>query len=145
MWDIAIAKWTRNWNYYSEKLTDSILSNLRSNHKLERCQTKIDLIELSSHNANSSVTGPQDIFIEHYDCDVDEIRNVKHYELNKISTRKFKPLDLEMTKTEMQLLSKARAVEIKTSAVTGIINNTPVTLELIDKATITQTHEESKY
>ena len=25
MWEIAIDKWTRNWNFYREKLTDSIL------------------------------------------------------------------------------------------------------------------------
>ena len=57
--------------------------------------------------------------MEHYDCDVDEISSVKYYELSKISTCKFKPLDLEMTKTEVKLLSKARAVEIKSFAVTG--------------------------
>ena len=45
--------------------------------------------------------GPQDIFIEHYDCDAEEITNVKYYELNKISTCNFKPLDLDMTKTEV--------------------------------------------
>ena len=79
----------------------------------------IELIELTSQNANGSVTGPQDIFMEHYDCDVDEISSVKCYELSKISTCKFKPLDLEMRKTEVKLLSKARAVEIKAFAVTG--------------------------
>ena len=25
MWDIAIDKWTSNWNFYREKLTDSII------------------------------------------------------------------------------------------------------------------------
>ena len=41
--------------------------------------------------------------------------------MNKTSTCKFKPLDLEMTKTKVQLLSKARAVEIEAYAVTGTI------------------------
>ena len=60
-------------------------------------------------------------FIKHYECDVDEISNVKYYELNKISACKFKPMDLEMTKTEVQLFSEARAVEIKAFALTGTI------------------------
>ena len=55
MWDIAIDKWTRNWNYYSEKLTDSILSNLHSNHKRQRWQTNIDLIELTSQTKTPTV------------------------------------------------------------------------------------------
>ena len=41
--------------------------------------------------------------------------------MNKISTCTFKPLDLDMTKTEIQLLSKAQAVEIKAYAVAGTI------------------------
>ena len=41
--------------------------------------------------------------------------------MNKISSCKFKPLDLDMTKTEAQLLSKAPAVEKKAFAVTGTI------------------------
>ena len=85
-------------------------------------QTKIDFVELAVQNINGSATGPQDIFIEHYDCDAEEITNVKYYDLNKISTCKFKPLDLDMTKTEVQLLSKAQAVEIKAYAVAGTIN-----------------------
>ena len=59
--------------------------------------------------------------MEHYDCDAEENTNVKYYELNKISICKFKPLDLDMTKTEVQLLSKAQAVKIKAYAVTGTI------------------------
>ena len=70
----------------------------------------LDLIELTSQNANGLATRLQNFFIEHYDCDVDQISNVKHYELNKINLCKFKPLDLETTKTEVQLLSKARVV-----------------------------------
>ena len=121
MWDIAIDKWTRNWNFYREQLTDSILSKFSINPTRKRRQTNLELIELTSQNANGSATGPQDIFIEHYDCDVNKINNVKYYELNKINACKFKPLDLEMTRTEVKLLSKARAVEIKPFAVTGTI------------------------
>ena len=121
MWEIAIDKWTRNWNLYREQLTDSILEKFQLNNKRNKRQTKEDYVELKGQNINGSAVGPQDIFIEHYDCDAEEITNVKYYELNKISTCKFKPLDLEMTKTEVQLLSKAQAVEIKAYAVTGTI------------------------
>ena len=120
-WEIAIDKWTRNWNFYRERLTDSILEKFGMNNKRQRRQTKIDFVELTGQNINGSATGPQDIFIEHYDCDAEEITNVKYYELNKISTCKFKSLDLDMTKTEVQLLSKAQAVEIKAYAVAGTI------------------------
>ena len=121
MWEIAIDKWTRNWNFYRERLTDSILNKFNMNNKRQKRQTQIDFVELTGQNINGSATGPQDIFIEHYDCDAEEITNVKYYELNKISTCKFKPLDLDMTKTEVQLLSKAQAVEIKAFAVAGTI------------------------
>ena len=121
MWETAIDQWTRNWNFYTERLTDSILNKFNLNTKRQKRQTNIDFIELTGQNINGSATGPQDIFIEHYDCDAEEIKNVKYYELNKISTCKFKPLDLDMTKTEVQLLSKAQAVEIKAYAVAGTI------------------------
>ena len=121
MWETAIDQWTRNWNFYTERLTDSILNKFNLNTKRQKRQTNIDFIELTGQNINGSATGPQDIFIEHYDCDAEEITNVKYYELNKISTCKFKPLDLDMTKTEVQLLSKAQAVEIKAYAVAGTI------------------------
>ena len=121
MWETAIDQWTRNWNLYTERLTDSILNKFNLNTKRQKRQTNIDFIELTGQNINGSATGPQDIFIEHYDCDAEEITNVKYYELNKISTCKFKPLDLDMTKTEVQLLSKAQAVEIKAYAVAGTI------------------------
>ena len=121
MWEIAIDKWTRNWNFYRERLTDSILEKFGMNNKRQRRQTKKDFVELTGQNINGSATGPQDIFIEHYDCDAEEITNVKYNELNKVSTCKFKPLDLDMTKTEVQLLSKAQAVEIKAYAVAGTI------------------------
>ena len=91
------------------------------NNKRQNRQTKIDFVELKGENINGSATGPQDIFIEHYDCDAEEITYVKYYELNKISTCKFKPLDLDMTKTELQLLLKAQAVEIKACAVARTI------------------------
>ena len=90
-------------------------------NKRQKRQTKIDFVELKGQNVNGSATGLQEIFIEQYDCDAEEITKVKHYELNKISTCKFKPLDLDMTKTEVQLLSKAQAVEIKAFAVAGTI------------------------
>ena len=53
------------------------------NNKRQKRQTKIDFVELKGQNINGSATGPQDIFIEHYDCDAEEITNVKYYELNK--------------------------------------------------------------
>ena len=77
----------------------------------------MDLIELTSQNANGLATGPQNFFIEHYDRAVDKISKVKYYELIKIILCNIKPLDLEMKKTEVQLLSKARAVQIKAFAV----------------------------
>ena len=91
------------------------------NNKRQKRQTKNDFVELPGQNINGSATGPQDISKEHYECDAEEITNVKYYELNKISTCKFKPLDLDMTKTEVQVLSKAQAVEIKAYEVTGTI------------------------
>ena len=121
MWKIAFDKWTRNWNFYRERLTYSILEKLGMNNKRQKRPTKLDFVELTGQNINGSATRPQDIFIEHYDCDAEEITNVKYYELNKISTCKFKPLELDMTKTEVQLLSKAQAVEIKAYAVAGAI------------------------
>ena len=113
MWEIAMDKWTRNGNFYREQLTGSILKKFGMNNKRQKRQTKIDFVELTEQNINGSATGPQDIFIEHYDCDVEEITKVKYYELNKISTCIFEPLLLDMTKTEVQLLSKAQVVEIK--------------------------------
>ena len=121
MWEIAIDKWTRNGNFYRERLTDSIFNKFDMNNKRHKRQTQIDFVELKGQNINGSAAGPQDIFIEHYGCDAEEITNFEYYELNKISTCKFKPLDLNMTKTEVQLLSKAQAVEIKANAVAGTI------------------------
>ena len=121
MWEIAIDKWTRNWNFYRERLTDSILEKFGMNYKRQKRQTKIDFVELTGQNINGSATGPHDIFTEHYDSDAEEITNVKYYELNNISTCKFKPLKLDMTKPEVQLLSKAQAVKIKAYAVAGTI------------------------
>ena len=93
MWDIGIDKWTRNWNFYREKLTDSFLSKFNINQKRQKRKNNLELIEFTSQNANGSATGPQNIFKEQYDCEVDQISNVKYYEMNKISTCKFKPLD----------------------------------------------------
>ena len=53
------------------------------NKKRQKRQTEIDFVELTGQNINGSATGPQDIFIEHYVCDAEEITNVKYYELNK--------------------------------------------------------------
>ena len=80
MWEIAIDKWTRNWNFYRERLTDIILEKVGMNNKRQKRQTKIDFVELAGQNINGSATGPQDIFIEYYDCDAEEITNVKYYE-----------------------------------------------------------------
>ena len=68
-----------------------------------------------------SPTAPQDIFIEHYDCEVNEVSNVKYYEHNKISTCKFKPLELDIEKTKVQLLSRVKSIEIKAFAVEATI------------------------
>ena len=46
MWEIAIDKWTRNWNFYRERLTDSILEKFGMNNKRQKRQTKIDFVEL---------------------------------------------------------------------------------------------------
>ena len=107
MWNIAIDNWTRNWNFYREQLTNSILEKFQSNNKRQKRQTKDDYIELTGQNINGSAIGPQTIFIEHYDCDAGEITNVKYYELNKISTCKFKPLDLDMTKNRSTTIIKS--------------------------------------
>ena len=39
MWEIAIDKWTRNWNFYRERLTDSILNKFNMNNKRQKRQT----------------------------------------------------------------------------------------------------------
>ena len=78
MWEIAIDKWTRNWNFYRERLTDSIMEKFQLNNKRQKRQTKEDYVELTGQNINGSAIGPQDIFIEHYDCDAEEITNVKY-------------------------------------------------------------------
>ena len=77
MWEIDINKWTQNWNFYRERLTDSILDKFNMNNKRKKRQTQIDFVELTGQNINGSATRPQDIFIEHYDCDAEEITNVK--------------------------------------------------------------------
>ena len=38
MWEIAIDKWTRNWNFYRERLTDSILEKFGMNNKRQKRQ-----------------------------------------------------------------------------------------------------------
>ena len=83
MWEIAIDKWTRIWNLYRERLTHSIMEKFRLHNKRQKRQTKEDYVELTGQNINGSAIGPQDIFIEPYDCDAEEITNVKFYELNQ--------------------------------------------------------------
>ena len=63
-WNIAIDKWTRNWNFYREHLTNSILEKIQLNNKRQKRQAKEDYIELTGQNINGSAIGPQDIFIE---------------------------------------------------------------------------------
>ena len=36
MWETAIDKWTRNWNFYRERLTDSILNKFNMNNKRQK-------------------------------------------------------------------------------------------------------------
>ena len=50
MWNIAIGKWTRNWNFYREHLTNRILEKFQLNNKREKRQTKEDYIELTGQN-----------------------------------------------------------------------------------------------
>ena len=38
MWEIAIDKWTRNWNFYREQLTNSILEKFNMNNKRQKIQ-----------------------------------------------------------------------------------------------------------
>ena len=54
MWNIAIDKWTRNWNFYREHLTNSILEKFQLNNKRQKRQTKEDYIELTGQNINGS-------------------------------------------------------------------------------------------
>ena len=50
MWEIVIDKWTRNWNFYRERLTDSILNKFNMNNKRQKRQTQIDFVELTGQN-----------------------------------------------------------------------------------------------
>ena len=59
MWEIAIDKWTRNWNFYRERLADSILEKFQLNNKRQKRQTKEDYVELTGENINGSAIGPQ--------------------------------------------------------------------------------------
>ena len=38
IWEIAIDKWTRNWNFYRERLTNSILEKFGMNNKRQKRQ-----------------------------------------------------------------------------------------------------------
>ena len=48
MWEIAIDKWTQNWNFYKEQLTDNILTKFNMNNKRQKRQTQIDFVELTT-------------------------------------------------------------------------------------------------
>ena len=93
-------------------------------HKRSRRIIDKNLQPSNSTITAGSPTGPQDIFVEHYDWEINEISNIKYYELNKISTCTFRPMDLEMEKTVVQLLSRAKAIEIKAFAVERTLKET---------------------
>ena len=40
MWEIAIDKWTRNWNFYRERLTDSIMEKFQLNNKSKNAKQR---------------------------------------------------------------------------------------------------------
>ena len=40
MWNVAIDKWTRNWNFYREHLTNSILEKFQLNKKVRNVKQK---------------------------------------------------------------------------------------------------------
>ena len=120
-----IEPYRKNHNIPQPAIT--IFTNETNHNKIRKRSRRIKDKNLhSSNNTNSTgqPTGPQEIFVEHYDCEINEISNVKCYELNKISTCTFKPMDLEMEKTGIQLLSRAKAIEIKAFAVEGTIKET---------------------
>ena len=58
-------------------------------------------------------------------------------------------MDLEMEKTGIQLLSRAKAIEVNAFAVEGTIketvHNTPITSEQVAKIYITRMPNEQKY
>ena len=58
MWEIAIDKWTRNSNFYRERLTGSNLEKFGLKNKRQKRQTNIDFVELKRQNINGSATGP---------------------------------------------------------------------------------------
>ena len=78
------------------------LNESRHNKTHRRSRRIIDKnLQTNVNNLSTApTTGPKDIFIEHYDCEINEISNVKYYELNEISTCKFKPVELRWRKQE---------------------------------------------
>ena len=109
--------------YIPQAAIHPLINNITHNQTHRRSRREIDKKLPKNNNTitTGAPTGPQDIFIEHYDCEINEISNVKYYELNKISTCKLKPMDLEMETTGVQLLSRAKAIVIKAFAVEGTI------------------------
>ena len=50
MWNIAIDKWTRNWNFYREHLTNSILEKFQLNNKRQKRQKSNCLTDVRKQN-----------------------------------------------------------------------------------------------
>ena len=140
--DVPISKQKKNGIHQVQtSLTGAIISPYRRNNNIPHSAIKIltnetnqnkvhkrswRIIEKNLKPSNNTITtgphsGPQDIFAEHYDCEIDEISIVFYHELNKVSTCTFKPMDLEKEKTGVQLLSRAKAIEIKVFAVKGTL------------------------
>ena len=120
-----IEPYRRNHNIPQSAKT--IFTNETNHNKIHKRSRRIIDKNLKPSNNTFTAgppTGPQDIFVEHDDSEINEISNVKYYELNKISTCTFKPMDLEMEKTGVQLLSRAKAIEIKAFAVEGTMKET---------------------
>ena len=108
-------------NYIPQAIIQPFLNESRHNKTHRPSCRKIDRnlkTEINNLTAGPP-TGPQNFFIERYDCEINEISNVKYYELNKMHLQIH--LNLEMEKTGVQILSRAKAIEIKAFAVEATI------------------------
>ena len=58
MWNIAIDKWTRNWNFYREHLTNSILEKFQLNNKRQKTsnEERLRRINRTKHKRLSNRT-----------------------------------------------------------------------------------------
>ena len=105
--------------------TQSNTAKQKPSRRIKR--NKQQQTEKNNLTTSGSPTRPEEMSKEHFDCEVDEvskklhITKVKNYGINKISTCKFKPLDLEMERTGVQQKSSAKAVETKAFAVEATI------------------------